>query len=246
MGIFLNNCWIMLFFRLLEHIIYNIAPFQVIYPVNFKTSRTPFTFGPSPFPLLNSDLLNIYQGALGRMTIVRVLLGANLSKALHNTSSYSFANDSILCEIHPSDKPDDPIISLKASKSNHFNLRQTTVLLSFNGFRKFKLKQTVLWSEINCSMTVTFFRPEALSLSFLLMTKSNIWPRLWVGTHSCCFKLNKSSNSPNRVASQSAFSSIWKLKSPYIKGSSGHITVYCNRLENSSRKTPSDAPLGGR
>ena len=126
MGIFLNNCWIMLFFRLVEHIIHNIALFHIIYPVNFKTSRTPFTFKPSPFPLLSSDLLIIYQGALGRMTTVRVLLGANLSKALHNTSSYSFANDSILCEIHPSDKPDDPIISLKASKSNPFNLRETT------------------------------------------------------------------------------------------------------------------------
>ena len=78
MGIFLNNCWIMLFFRLVEHIIHNIALFHIIYPVNFKTSRTtPFTFKPSPFPLLSSDLLIIYQGALCRMTIVRVLLACS-------------------------------------------------------------------------------------------------------------------------------------------------------------------------
>ena len=132
---------------------YNIALFQIIHPINFKTSWTPFMFEPSPLPLLNGDLLIIqYQGAFGWMTIVRVFLGASLSKALHNISSYSLANDSIHCKTHPSNKPVNIVISLKASKSNPFNLWETSVFLSFTGFHKFRLKQTALRSEINITV----------------------------------------------------------------------------------------------
>ena len=41
---------------------YNIAPFQIIHPINFKTSWTPFMFEPSPLPLLSGDLLIIPRG----------------------------------------------------------------------------------------------------------------------------------------------------------------------------------------
>ena len=68
----------------------------------------------------------------------------------------------------------------------------------------------------NWLLNTTSSLPFKTSASFLEITRSKIWPLLWVGTVTCCFRLNKSNKLPNCTAYLSAVSSMSKLKSPMM------------------------------
>ena len=83
-----------------------------------------------------------------------------------------------------------------------------------------------------------------------VIIRSKVWPDKWVGPETCCERLNVSSKSINFMVSLSRRSSKWKLKSPEITRTSGHITTFSKNWENSSKKTEAETgcneEYGGR
>ena len=68
-----------------------------------------------------------------------------------------------------------------------------------------------------------------------VMIRSRVWPDRRVGPETCCKRLNVSSQSINFLMR----SSKWRLKSPEIRRTSGHIT-FSKIWENSWKKTEAE------
>ena len=153
--------------------------------------------------------------------MVRDFTGANMSMVSRKTLSYLSTINSRERSLTFARRPEEMIVLLKASKSKFLSRRLTTDFRSLSGFWRFCWKQLalILWSEINCSITTSSLTFKA-SASFLEVTRSKIWPLLWLGTVTCCFRLNKSNKLPNCDAYLSAVSSMWKLKSPMMSSPS--------------------------
>ena len=74
------------------------------------------------------------------------------------------------------------------------------------------------------------------SSKHLVITRSSVWPCLWVDESICCFKSNWARRLNSRTPSWSAGLSTWMLKSPTIRILPGCTTISSRIFENSSRK----------
>ena len=72
-----------------------------------------------------------------------------------------------------------------------------------------------------------------------VMIRSRVWPDRRVGPETCCKRLNVSSHAMNFLVSSSRRSSKWRLKSPEITRTSGHIT-FSKIWENPLKKTEAE------
>ena len=92
----------------------------------------------------------------------------------------------------------------------------------------------IKWSEMG---KVVLGEARTISSEERVIIKSKVWPNKWVGPEMRCERLNVSSKSINFwCRCHGGHMSKWRLKSPEITRTSGHIT-FSKNWENSSKKT---------
>ena len=111
------------------------------------------------------------------------------------------------------------------------------VLQMGSGLANLRVNRMALWSDI---FGFEILRSETMWSSVWVMTRSGVCPWWWVGSDTCCLRLQESRSDKKRLAGELAVSLTWKLKSPTIRILSGQI-ISCSKSElNSLKKVSSD------
>ena len=106
------------------------------------------------------------------------------------------------------------------------------VLQMGSGLASLRVNKMALWSDM---FGFEILRSETMWSSVWVMTRSSVCPRQWVGSDTCCLRLQESRSDKKRLAGELVVSLTWKLKSPTVRILSGQI-ISCPKSELNSLK----------
>ena len=109
------------------------------------------------------------------------------------------------------------------------------------GFAADALKWTAKWSrvillEMSHRPGSTTSTEDTILLPSLEITTSNVWPRKWVGSWTCCCIPHDCRRLTKRVVSLSEETSRWKFRSPTIRVSLFKVAYLARNVGHSSSK----------
>lgn len=162
---------------------------------------------------LKARSAGVYHGIRWRR-LVLVICGACLSRRFWRVVLYDFTRLSRSAGGWRT-RSDSAMSVVNCSKSIAAMRRKECVSLwHVEGAWRSTVVMIGLWSEGDeCKEVIWGWQVE----SDALMTRSSVWPRLWVGKWTCWVRLKSDNRDRNVEAWLFVGSSTWRLKSPVIR-----------------------------